>query len=223
MGGLISQVLPLALGSAVSPTLLAVTLLVLSSREKPRARGVFFVLGLLAILAIIGAIVLSAGSKSVQSDATHSDLRSAIVDLVLAGVLLLLGLRTLIHRPDPNRHDKRKPRAERDGVQARHYFVFGLFMMSVNFTTTILYIDALKEVAHADLSSASRGVVWAMLALFATLPALVPLVAYAIAPGPAERGLGRLNAYLTKHARGIGAGVCFVFAAYLAVKGARAL
>ena len=68
-----------------------------------------------------------------------------------------------------------------------------------------------------------RGVVWAILALFATLPAVLPLIGYVVAPGPAERGLGKLNAFLAKHAHVIGASVCFVFAAYLAIKGATAL
>jgi len=194
-----------------------VTLLVLSNKERPRGRCVVFVLGLLTVLAAIGIAVLAIGAHTVQHAGGSSDTRSAIIDLVIAVGLLALGIRTLRHSPDPNK--KHKPHAERHGLQARRYFVFGLFMMSINLTTTFLYFDAMKEIAHSAAGDADRGIVWAIIATFAMLPALVPLIGYVVAPGPAERSLGKLNAYLAKHSRGIGAGVCFVFAAYLAVKG----
>lgn len=220
MSDLIKEVLPLAIGSAVSPTLLAVVLLILAGGEHPRARGAFFTLGGTAMLVVLGAIVLSIGSKTVQSGAKHTDTVTAAADVVFGVLLLALAMRAFMHKGPAK---QREARRHLKGVRAGRFFAFGFTMMTVNVTTLVLYIDATKEVAHASVSDASRAIVMAILIAFATLPAFGPVTAYAIAPDPASRALGRLNAFVTRHAAAIGGGLCLVFGAYLLIKGAKAL
>ena len=220
MGDLITQVLPLALGSAISPTMLGVALLILAGSEHPRSRGLFFALGGTAVLVIVGAVVLSIGTKTVQSGAKHEDTVTAVADLVLGVLLLALAARELTHRGPAK---QRKPHPQTRGLHAGRFFAYGLAIMTINFSTLVLYIDAVKEVAHAGVSDASRVLVTAMLIAFAILPALGPVIAYAIAPVPAARELGKLNGFVTRHARAIGGGLCLVFGAYLIIKGAAAL
>lgn len=217
---MIKEVLPLALGSAVSPTMLAVVLLVLAGDDHARARGVLFTIGGTVVLVIVGAVVLSIGAKTVQSGAKHPDTAAAVADLVLGVLLLALAVRTLLHKAPAK---QRKPRPHLKGAHPGRFFTYGVSIMAINVTTLVLYIGATKEVAHANVSDASQAIVMAMLIAFAILPAAGPVAAYAVAPGPAARALGRLNAFVTRHARAIGAGLCVVFGAYLLIKGVRAL
>ena len=51
------------------------------------------------------------------------------------------------------------------------------------------------------------------------IPAVLPPLAVSLVGEPAQRVLARLNAWLIRHSRAVGAIVCFGFAILLAVQG----
>lgn len=195
-------------------------MLLLAGKDHPRARGVFFLLGSITVLVVVGAVVLLLGSKTVQPGAKHHDTVSAVVDLTLGAGLLALAAIQWRRKTPPK---QRSAHPEAAGVRAAHYYGFGGVMMLVNFSTVVLYIAAMKDVAHASVSEISRLTVGLGLVLFAALPVIVPLAAYTVAPGPAGHALARLNDFVGRYKRPIAIAVLVLFGAYLIFRGATEL
>ena len=98
MGAAIGQVLPTAVGVALSPLpIVAVVLMLVSARG--RANGPAFVVGWLVGLAIVGAIVLSIASAVGATDHSKPAAWVSALKLALGVLLLLLGLRQWRGRP----------------------------------------------------------------------------------------------------------------------------
>src|SRR5215510_5555384 len=92
MGAAIGQVLPTAVGVALSPLpIVAVVLMLVSARG--RANGPAFVVGWLIGLALVGAIVLSIASAVGATDHGKPAAWVSALKLALGVLLLLLGLR----------------------------------------------------------------------------------------------------------------------------------
>lgn len=122
MGELLAKILPLALGAAVSPILLTITLYLLSSKSRPLARTAAFTAGATIELLAIGFAALLLLDRSTEG-ASHSSTSEthAIVTLVLGILLLLLAARSVARRR--NRSDE----PERCQAAARHEPASGLW------------------------------------------------------------------------------------------------
>ena len=91
MSNLLASVLPLAIGAAISPTILAAQLLMLSSKSQPLKKSAVGILGSGLILIIYTAIPLAIGATS--SGTSHPGTVDGIVKLVFAVILLALGIK----------------------------------------------------------------------------------------------------------------------------------
>lgn len=213
MGGLLARVLPLALGAAVSPTVLAVNLLVLGSPTKPRSRGAFFALGGFSVIGVLTVVALVGLLPTTASSNTGANTTGAVIDLVCAALLTLLGVRALLKRPSeaPARKPTEGPWFE--------YLGLGAIVMATNFTTMVLYIPAMKEISHSNAPTGDQAVAVVLVFLVTTLTVWFPLLFTVAAPSAADRVLGAVNRFVTDHQRMVTAVVCLGFAALLAVKG----
>ncbi|MGZ5308801.1 MAG: GAP family protein [Solirubrobacterales bacterium] len=154
MGNLLPGVLPLALGAAISPLLLTATLLVLSGKDRPLARGFAVALGAALPLVALGIFGLVAFSSTGQPGGGGSDSEaSAWLDLGLGLLLLALAALELRRRPA----GKQSATAETPAPRSRVWrsALLGMGMMLANFTTAILYIAAVKQIARSPCCSAS--------------------------------------------------------------------
>src|SRR6185503_19641579 len=98
MGEAIGQMLPAAVGVAISPLpIVAVVLMLVTPRG--RVNGPAFVLGWMLGLAVVGAIVLSAASGASASDDGGPATWVSVLELVLGLAVLLLGVRQFRGRP----------------------------------------------------------------------------------------------------------------------------
>lgn len=219
--GLFARVLPLVLGAALSPTALIAELLILSRPDHPVRSAAWFAVGFAIPLGALTASVLAAGHR-IRADGGHHSTTSAVVDLVAAVLLLALATRSLLQA---RRHPSAVPARHRRGGHAGPLgcFVLGIVLMGLNFSTIVLYIPAMKEIAVSGDSDAVRAVVVVLAMLIALLPVLAPLTATALAPRASHRVLDPFGAFVTRHAATIGIVVSLVFAVYLGVKGFRAL
>lgn len=218
MGALFVQVLPLALGAAISPTVFTVAVLVLSSRKKQVVRALLYLAGCWAILLAIGipGVIFFAN----LTPARGGGVREARVDLLFAVVLLALGIRRISKRPSA--HEKQRDRAGRlSGKPVSVYFVVGLAMMITNFTSLALYFPLLKDLARSPLTISERLAVLVACQVIMLAVVIVPLVIRVVAPSASARILEDLNRFVSKNSRAIMTVVIFVFAAYLLWKGAR--
>ncbi len=217
MGTLLASVLPLAVGAAISPTILAAQLLLLSNESDPIKRSAAALVGSGLVLVAYTAIplALGAGSSSSSSPSTVD----GIVKLVFALVLLGLGVRAALGSGS----DSKKQKKPTHGPGLARSFEFGAIMMSINFTTMALYFPAVHEVAASSVGSSDKFVAILIVFLITMIPAYVPLLATIAFGERARHLLARFNHFLTTHQQGVKVGICFLFAAYLGVSGLKIL
>ena len=217
MSNLLASVLPLAIGAAVSPTILAAQLLMLSSKSQPLKKSAVGILGSGLILIIYTAIPLAIGATS--SGTSHPGTVDGIVKLVFAVILLALGIKAATSS-DAKSKDQKKLR---QGPGLVRSFEFGAAMMAINFTTMALYFPAIHEVGASSVSSSYKFIVVLVLFLITMIPAYGPLLATLAFGEHARRVLAKFNDFLATHEQGVKVAICFLFAAYLGVSGLKIL
>lgn len=222
MSELMAKVLPLALAGAISPTVLALGLVVLSGRESPRARGLAFLGGVTTVTVAISLLVVFVFGSAVPSSQKGSGSHlAAWIDLFFAAVLLLLGAVTFARR----NHGKKEKKShdEEPGRRLGRFYLLGLVVMIGNLTTLAVFLPALKEIAIDKVSGADRIVALVVVDVIVLLPAWLPVALYLVSPKTARKVLDPLNGFLQRHTTSIGVGICLVFAVYLGFLGLRTL
>jgi hypothetical protein len=215
MASLLGIVIPLALGAAISPTILAVQLVTLSRTTAPLRRAWSLAAGCAPMLAGYSALALLVAKSTGGSSSPCS--AGAIVKLVAAALLIALTARNLRRPEQPT-----KP--EHAGAHpARQSFVFGVGLMLLNFSSILLYFPAAHEVGTSKVTLTGKVVVFALLYVIALLPAFGPPLVVTLLGARATPLLERLNRFFAVYRRAIGAGICLAFAALLTVAGLRVL
>ena len=216
MSSTFTHVLPLALGAAISPTILTIGIIILAGQHG-RARMTIFAVVNIVLMTAIAVIGLKVFAHAVNSNSKDSvSAASAAVDIVLGVVLILLGIRTWYHG-ESEKTDK--PKDTDSALHPVRYVLLAAAFTLTNFTTLILYGPALKTIALAKLPSGDEILITAVLIVIVTITAWMPLLASVIAPKPAGRVLDAVNTFTTVHRRAISIAVLLVFGVYLLVKG----
>ena len=217
-----TKVLPLALAGAISPTVLAVVLVVLSGREDPKIRGLAFLAGTTTVVVAISLLVVFVLGAAVPDSqkGSNSDL-SGYIDLGFAVLLLALAGLTFSRR-NHARTEHHDP-SGKAGARLPRFYALGLLIMLFNFTTLAVFLPALKEIAIDKVSYADRLTALVVVDVIVLTPAWLPVLLYLVSPRVARKVLDPLNDFLTRHRVAVGVGICLVFAAYLSFLGIRAL
>jgi hypothetical protein len=215
MGSLLALVLPLALGAAVSPTLLAVQLVTLSRRTAPLARSWAVAVGSALVLAAfsLGALLLAHGTSGSHARSQTG----AIVKLVAAVVLLGLGTRTLLRGPRPAKTERLGPHPRRQAV------LLGGALMLTNFSTIALFFPAMHAIGISKVPLDDKAIAFVLLYAITLLPAVAPPLAVTVMGSRATPALHALNRFFVRHRQGLDAGICCVFAVLLGAAGLHAL
>ena len=210
------HVLPLALGAAISPTILTIGVLILSGQHG-RLRMAIFTAVNIAAMGVIGIVVIRLVSHAVTKNSSSAvNGGSATVDVVLGIVLLLLAARA-IFRDDVDKPEK--PKDEDDSLHPVRYALLGLVFTVTNMTTLALFLPALKEISVAKLPGGEEILVASAVVLIATVTAWLPLLASIVVPGPADRVLASINHFTNVHRKSITVAVLIFFGLYLLIKG----
>src|SRR5215203_2825925 len=98
MGPAIGEILPLAIGVAISPVPIIAIVLMLGT-PRARSNGLAFVVGWVAGLTIVGGALLALASGNSQADDGGPETWVSIVKLVLGLLFMLLAVRTWRGRP----------------------------------------------------------------------------------------------------------------------------
>ena len=220
MGELLGRVLPLALGAAISPTVLAVDLLILSSPKRPVGRGVAFLAGVLTVIAGLSVIGLQLSHHTAVRHGGRIDPVTRDIDLVVGVLLLLLALSTVLRMLSDDRTTPPDPDAappsgsgRREGLGSAA--LVGAAMMLTNFSTILLYLPAMHAVARARVDTADKVVAVVLAAAITSLPATIPLVVRLVAPGPSQRWFSSLHAWVARHSRDVAVVIEVVFGLWL--------
>jgi len=217
-----TKILPLALAGAISPTVLAVVLVVLSEKRYPKLRGLAFLAGTTTVVVAISLLVVFVFGSAVPDSqkGSNSDL-SGYIDLGFAVLLLALAALTFSRRNHP--HKEHHDSSQEPGARLPRFYAIGAVIMLLNFTTLAVFLPALKEIAIDKVSDADRVTALVVVDVIVLTPAWLPVLLYLVSPNLARKVLNPLNDFLQRHRVAVGVGICLVFAAYLAYLGIKAL
>jgi len=209
MGTVIGELLPFAIGIAISPLPIIVVILTLLS---PRARtsSVGFLLGwIVGILAVIVVLTAVSTVLPARSDSAPS-IWAGILKLALGALLLLLAVKQWRKRP----HGDATPELpgwmkKVDSLNFGGGIRLGLFLSVVNPKNVILSTSVGVDLGTSDLGFDALIVATGVFALIAASTVIVPVIAYAFAAKRLHAPLESLHTWLTRENHTI-MGVLFV-------------
>jgi cytochrome c biogenesis protein CcdA len=213
MGSLLSRVVPLALGAAISPVLFLLQLNALTG-PRPIARGSALAAGAAVVLIVASTIGVLVGDTGFST----RDTLQAIINIAFGALLIAVGLRALLRPPKPKatEPDPKPPTLGRS-------FAAGAGGMASNVTTFALYIPALALIAGSGLPLGQQGIAALIILQITLMVAWVPLVLAAAVPGASTRLLPWLGHWMTANNRWIQVILGLGFGIWLVAKGVRAL
>lgn len=212
MTRLLGEVLPLALGAAVSPVLLTLQILVLAGRRSPLARALAVVVSCTAVLLVFA--VLAATVLTVSGDREAST-PYGVVKAAAAVLLVYLAARQLFRKPTAQESNKKRSASRLANAATPAFLWIGALAMLTNFTTLILYIPAVHAIVRSSAALVDKVVVFVILVVIVLLPVLVPFAAVAALGERVRPALTRVGDAAAAHSRQVAAGLCLVFAALL--------
>jgi threonine/homoserine/homoserine lactone efflux protein len=176
MGQAIGQMLPAAVGVAISPLPIVAVVLMLVSR-RGRANGPAFVAGWVVALAIVGAIVLAVASGAGASDSGEPATWVSIVKLALGVLLLLVGVRQWRGRPrDHSDGSMPKWMSALDTFTPVKAAGAGALLAGLNPKNTLLAIGGAAAIAGTGIATDDQVVAYAVFVLIATAGVGTPVV-----------------------------------------------
>lgn len=199
MGHAIGQVLPLAVGAAISPVpIIASVLLLLTPRAV--ATGTAYVVGWLLGLIAIGALILLIAHPAGASSNGKPASWVSLLELALATLVLLAALGQWRSRP---RGAAEPPTPKWMGAiesfNVGKAFAVGLFLGALNPKNIPLTIAAAASIAATGVSNGSQAVALLVFAVVGTIGVAVPLVIYLAMGDRAEHTLDGLRHWLARN------------------------
>lgn len=215
-----SVIMPLALGSAFSPTLLAATVVLLSGKEHPLKKSLLYLSGTLIPLLVVTIVIhsfarnLIAFGYSIQAYSKGIDF---VISLVLFGIGAYVWHRKIHKKPYiPSRSSKVPVKT----THILHAFLLGIIMMSWDFSTFALFIPAEKDIFfwHGSVLAQASAVV--VLIFITLLPVTVPIALYLLMGQKMQNLLEPFSAWTNKNSSNLAIVICCVFALFLLWKAA---
>ena len=178
MGQAIGEVLPLAIGIAISPIpIIAIILMLLT--PQARQNGLAFLGGWLAGLAIVGTIVLIVADVAGIATSSGPSRTVSIIKLVLGLLLLFAAWRQLKKRPKPG-EEAHMPGWMRslDKFTPGRALAVGALLSGVNPKNLILNASAAAGIAQAGLGGFQQALVLIVLILVGSIGVAAPVAIY---------------------------------------------
>jgi Sap, sulfolipid-1-addressing protein len=208
-----TELVLVSIAAMLSPTTLTFSILTLVLSERPFRTGWWFYLG--AMGAMLGIGVLAAffvGDIAASDHPSTPKTWVAIVDVILA-VLLLGWMARQLRRPrDPARTDKTMQQI-RKVTESPAIAIVGAGATLANAGAFIPI--ALKDISELDPSWTEYVVNWVFFSIVSLLPLAAALVLLVVARDWAKRQLESANAWLQLHVRTIAAVLVVLVAASL--------
>jgi hypothetical protein len=185
MGSVLGQILPYAVGIAITPTAIIAVILMLFS-ARPAQNGLSFLAGWLIAMTVVLLVVLGASSTGGASAGTPSTL----VSIVLAGLgvlLVALGVKSFQGRPEPGSSAPMpKWMASIDSIKPGRAFLVGALYTSVSPKSLALIVAAGLAIAQAGLEVREETVAVIEFVLIGSLTILFPVL-YSLLGGESAR------------------------------------
>jgi threonine/homoserine/homoserine lactone efflux protein len=199
MGATIGQLLPFAIGIAISPIPIIAAILMLLSRQAGKTSTAFLIGWIAGIVVVTVVVLLLVGEAGNTDDGKPSTL-SSIIKLVLGVLLLLLALKQWRARPKEGETGK-MPK----WMDAIESFTFGKalglgFLLSgINPKNLLMCLAAGTTIGAAHLSAGEDIVVVAVFTVLAASTVAVPVIGFLAARSRVEAPLNDLRGWLTQN------------------------
>ncbi|MFC6044316.1 GAP family protein [Nocardioides hankookensis] len=197
MNGVLGDLLPLALGVAISPVPIIATILMLLA---PQARGtsidflVGWVAGIVVATTIFTVIASTAGLDDGSDDSSTT---SAWIKLVLGVLLLLVAVRQWGRRPKPG-EEAALPKwmAAIDSFTFVKALGLGFLLSAVNPKNLLMCVAAGTAIGGADLSTGEAVVSVAVFTVIAASTVALPVLGFLVAHERLRHPLDELRTWL---------------------------
>src|SRR5215211_4238081 len=216
-GRFMSEALPglivLAIGGSVAPPLLLLTILFLGSR-RPLPNAGALALGYFATCAVVGVLGLTllggAGSTAYAV--------GRVVSAMVGGLLVVLGLRSLLAAPDPEASPPGWMVSTSAAAPARAFGI-GMALFPIQIKNLAIFVACLNLIAAAELGFRGSAVALGLVVVVFAIPVVVLIGLYAATPNRASSMLGSLRAWIERNNRAITVVLGFAFGAFFLVRG----
>jgi hypothetical protein len=219
MGQGISEVLPFAIGIAISPLPIIAIILILFS-DRARVNGPVFLLGWVAGLAVVSTVVyVVADAANAATDTSTSDTVSW-GKVVLGVVLLGLARRNWAKRPAPGEPaELPKWMATVQSIPPSRAFGGAVLLSVVNPKNLVLTVGAAAGLGQLDLSTGDAIVALVVFVALSSVSIAFAVGYNAFGGASATKTLNDLKAWMTEHNSAVMAVLFLVFGVVLISKG----
>ncbi len=222
MWSLFGEVWPLALAAALTPTLFALQVLVVSG-PKWDTRAAAVTLGSGVVFALFFVLALGGLSQLPDANTGASSRWVYVIEAVCGAVLVVLAVWMLRPHPDADRKLEAKVRAHAEHASPIVFAGLAAYMTVTDFSSLVLVLPALHDVTSSAVAIPEKAVVVAFVFVCVMLPVLSPPLCVRVL---GERGLHVLNrvyAVLMGHQMQVMGAVAGVIGVLLLVRGVRGL
>jgi threonine/homoserine/homoserine lactone efflux protein len=219
MGQGISEVLPFAIGIAISPIPIVAVILILFS-NRARVNGPAFLLGWVVGIALVGSVVYFVlDAANAATDTTTSD--SVSWGKIVLGVLLLgLARRNWAKRPQPGAPvELPKWMATVETISPVKALGLAVVLSVVNPKNLVLVLGAAAGLGQLDLSTGDAVVALAVFVVVASVSIIFAVGYDLLGGGRAQHTLADLKEWMTEHNSAVMATLFLVFGVVLISKG----
>jgi threonine/homoserine/homoserine lactone efflux protein len=218
MGTVIGDLLPLAIGVAISPVpIIAVILMLLSPRPGPTSVG--FLLGWITGIVVVTTVVLLLVGQASNTDSGPSTV-SSVIKLVLGALLVLIAVRQWRHRPrEGDTATMPKWMSAIDSFSSVKAAGLGALLSGINPKNLIMCLGAGTTIGAGHLSAGGNVVAVAIFTVLASCTIAVPVIVYLSARERMAAPLTSLRTWLTANNAAVMAVLVLVIGVALIGKG----
>jgi threonine/homoserine/homoserine lactone efflux protein len=199
MGEVIGQMLPIAVGIAISPLPIVAVVLMLAT-PRGRVNGPVFVLAWIVGLALVGAIVTLVTGDNATTDSGAPSSGVSWLKLAIGVGLIALGVRQFRGRPHGGEPGELpKWMAALDGFRWPKAAGAGLVLSAVNPKNLLLAVAGGAVIAQGSLSGGQQALSLAIFVLIGTIGVAAPVVLYFAMGARSREMLEGMRGWLVAH------------------------
>jgi len=197
MGAAIGEMLPLAIGIAISPLPIIAIILILTTPQA-RTNGLAFLGGWLLGLAVVAAVVLIITDAAEAATSNDTSRIASVIKLVLGLLLLFLAWRKFHKRPGPGEEAPMpKWMAALDRFTPARSVAVGALLAGPKPKNLILNAAAAAGIAQSGIGGFQQAAVLILLILIGSIGIIAPVAVYfAMGEEKSARVLGGWKTWL---------------------------
>jgi len=223
MGLVIGDILPLALGVALSPIPIIAVILMLFSK-KARSTSLGFLIGWFLGVGVVTTVIVFIADPAQQATGGETSPLSAIVRILLGLLLLFAAYRNWKKRPEPGEQvEMPKWMSSLDTMTAGRALGLSALLSGVNPKNLAMTLGAGVAIAAAGLNSTQTIIALVVFIIVACISVAAPVIVYLVMGDKAAPMLNSWKAWLTHNNATVMMLLCLVFGIMLLGKGLGAL